>query len=217
MVTAWVSNCGMSNNGRLTILEALTGLNVSVRNFGRCGVRGGSTAAQYHDTVWEESSENWKALRKGTLRVPLAPNMARENFYEGGVSLFYYAAENTNCEHYHTEKMLNGYNSGAVPIYLGSSLTAREWFPNNSAIYVADYPNITDLAKHLLYLAGNETAYNEYLAWRKLPIPPHAKEKIDFGAVTKTPKRFCDICEFLHKNYHNRTRVFKAVTRERCK
>jgi len=143
-------------------------------------------------------------------------NMATENLYTGGVSLFYYAAENTNCEHYHTEKPWNGINSGAVPIYLGSSLTAKQYFPEKSMIYVSDFATTKDLADHLIYLSNNETAYNEYLAWRKQPIPDFLKEKIALGLTSRTPKRFCDVCKFLHENFDNRTRVFKAQSRDRC-
>ena len=217
MVSAWISNCHLSTNRRLKILEQLIKFGVSVHNYGKCRLKGESPIAEpYHDLVWEASSPNFSQLRAKNLTVANALPIPQDNLYHGGVSLFYYAAENTNCEYYHTEKPWLALSSGAVPIYLGSSLTAREFFPENSMIYFSDFDSVVSLASHLLYLASNETAYNAYLAWRKRPLPPHLQSKIALGLTARKPERWCHICEFLHKNYNNSSRGFRAETQERC-
>jgi len=247
MVTAFISNCAVNSNGRLRVLEQFIKLGVTVKNRGRCHIEGtprikasDRKETYIHNDTFELSSPNWSLLRNKTLKPPnIATQIAWENMYQGGSSLFYYAAENSNCEDYHTEKVWNGFNSGAVPIYLGSNLTYKDHFPENSVIHVYDFPDLPSLAKHLLYLANNETAYNKYLEWRKNPLPKHVQEKIDHAKGSlqtrisslkihfysdtqfcvslawKNPK-WCKSCEYLHQNWNSPTRGFKAQDPARC-
>ena len=218
MISVFISNCAISNNNRLGILEHLSRMGVTAKNHGRCPLNGpGQNAMITHDPAFEEKSWLWSRLRDNTMQPPKgAIHMARDNIYQGGSSLFYYAAENTNCEYYHTEKPWNGFNSGAVPIYLGSNLTHREFFPKHSYIHVLDFPDYDALGNHLLYLASNETAYNEYLAWRKEPLPEFLASKIASGLTSRQPERWCTLCEYLHKNWKNSSRGFKAQKPDRC-
>ena len=98
---------------------------------------------------------------------------------------FYFAFENTIEPGYVTEKVFDALKSGVIPVYLGDSHTCRKLMPHpNAAIYADDYfvdvsPDmnteggrnlhslkVDKLANYLTYLSGNETAYNEHLAWR---------------------------------------------------
>ena len=82
---------------------------------------------------------------------------------------FFLSWENSYCDGYITEKFFErSLQIGLVPViltngYLSDSTVA----PPGSYINILDYPDIESLAKHLKYLDGNDTAYNEYHAWRK--------------------------------------------------
>jgi hypothetical protein len=57
--------------------------------------------------------------------------------------------------------------SGTVPVYLGDAAHLKSLLPHpKAAIFVDDFPNISELAKYLTYLTTNETAYEEHRAWR---------------------------------------------------
>ncbi len=53
-----------------------------------------------------------------------------------------------------------------MPLYDGAR-NAYEYVPSSkSAIYAYDFPSAKELAAYLLYLDKNDTAYQEYLAWK---------------------------------------------------
>lgn len=85
---------------------------------------------------------------------------------------FYFSFENSfHCRDYITEKLYrNGFQYGAVPVVWG---TAKESYlaiaPPNSFIHAEDFSSPTELAKYLLYLDSNDTAYREYFKWREDP------------------------------------------------
>jgi hypothetical protein len=54
-----------------------------------------------------------------------------------------------------------------VPLYDGAR-NAHEYVPSSkSAIYAYDFPSAKELAAYLLYLDKNDTAYQEYLTWKR--------------------------------------------------
>jgi hypothetical protein len=58
---------------------------------------------------------------------------------------------------------------GTVPIYWGDGDHLKKLLPDpKAAIFVSDYPNATALVDYLKYLMTNETAYEEYRAWRNV-------------------------------------------------
>ena len=106
---------------------------------------------------------------------------------------FYLALENSYCKDYHTEKFYNnGLIKGLVPITFKAFESSWKTkanramiAPPNSYINILDYPDIKSFAKHLNYLNNNDTAYNEYHAWRK-----------DYKMVS--PSR-CSVCQQMHE------------------
>jgi hypothetical protein len=68
-----------------------------------------------------------------------------------------------------TEKLYRAYLRGQVPVYRGAPNVA-ELAPPHSYVDAHDFATPADLAKYLVYLAGNDTAYNEYQAWRHSSI-----------------------------------------------
>ena len=109
---------------------------------------------------------------------------------------FYLAFENSFCKEYVTEKYwANALYNDAIPIVLGGGPYSdpKVGIPG-SFINVADFDSITHLADYLKYLAANDTAFNEYFAWKqKYTIIPNYFWP--YGSYWP-----CKACELLHKN-----------------
>ncbi|XP_076816990.1 alpha-(1,3)-fucosyltransferase 7-like isoform X2 [Clavelina lepadiformis] len=85
---------------------------------------------------------------------------------------FYLSFENAQyCKDYMTEKFwLNAIASGRVPVVWGPSKEDVEKLaPTGSFIHTDDFKTPADLAKYLLYLDSNDTAYGEYFEWVEHP------------------------------------------------
>ena len=103
---------------------------------------------------------------------------------------FFLALENSFCEDYHTEKLYwQGYTKELIPItfFDYDELKNKPFLvpAPKSFINIFDFPNMEALADHLNYLSNNDTAYNEYHAWRN-----------DF---TVRGMDRCSLCEEAHK------------------
>ncbi|XP_026694345.2 4-galactosyl-N-acetylglucosaminide 3-alpha-L-fucosyltransferase FUT6-like [Ciona intestinalis] len=116
-----------------------------------------------------------------------------EFFNEIGRYKFYFAFENSyHCRDYITEKVWeNAFLSGTVPVIWGpTKRDAEEVLPPGSFIHVDDFYSTQELAKYLLYLDRNVTAYREYFSWWFLN---------ETGYVEK-PVGLCKLCRMLHSN-----------------
>uniref|UniRef100_A0A915EI56 Fucosyltransferase n=1 Tax=Ditylenchus dipsaci TaxID=166011 RepID=A0A915EI56_9BILA len=105
---------------------------------------------------------------------------------------FYYAAENSICTDYITEKLWNqGYGFLVVPIVLRRKIVEK-YVPPHSFIAVDDYPTIQELAIHLKRLISNREEYMKYFEWRRdyqtiiLDQRQHASAERLWG--------FCQVC-----------------------
>jgi hypothetical protein len=89
---------------------------------------------------------------------------------------FVIAIENSNCEDYVTEKLIDALASASIPIVASrdGKPDYRRFAPKHSYINVYDYPSTKELAAYLNYLSNNETAYNEYLWFRQPPANKYA-------------------------------------------
>ncbi|KAG1152378.1 hypothetical protein G6F37_000210 [Rhizopus arrhizus] len=115
---------------------------------------------------------------------------------------FYLAIENANCEDYATEKLYDTFMMSAVPIVDGPS-SYRGYLPTNrSVIYMDAYPDPKDLADYIDYLDKNDTAYLEYLSFRRDAVNLAAKDRLEpafidqWGDALEHKKRsdYCSIC-----------------------
>jgi hypothetical protein len=61
-------------------------------------------------------------------------------------------------------RLLKGYN--IVPVVYGYG-SYESQIPKSAYINALDFESPTDLAKYLLYLDSNATAYNQYFKWKK--------------------------------------------------
>lgn len=220
MVSAWISNCDWEPSQRLKMAQELSSHGVSVRNYGRCPIEGDSLASPEYDLNWEHLHPAWNQVRGGNYRPrgSFLCSRCHENILFGGASPFYFAAENSICEFYHTEKAYLGLLAGSVPIYLGHDSAKRGgYFPVNSVIFASDYSSPRELASYLLQLMANETAYNAYFKWRNHPLPSSLREKIDLGLKIRQLEGFCWMCDFLRREWNNHSWAFRGQDPARCR
>ncbi|MEO8485856.1 MAG: glycosyltransferase family 10 [Betaproteobacteria bacterium] len=90
---------------------------------------------------------------------------------------FTLAFENSIAPDYVTEKFFDALIAGSVPVVLGAP-NVRDFAPSaHSYIDKADFDGPAALAAYLRGLAADETAYAEYLAWKRSGLSP------EFGAM----------------------------------
>ena len=99
---------------------------------------------------------------------------------------FYLSFENAFCDDYVTEKFWRILGLQVIPVVLGGA-NYSEIAPKKSFINVNDFQSPAELAKYLLYLDANVTAYAEYFEWKKY-----------FDRFEASPKVFCNLCEALN-------------------
>ena len=81
---------------------------------------------------------------------------------------FYLSFENSLCTEYNTEKVflyLAEPKLYVIPVVLG--LSHEDALPKGSYIDIRNFESPLELAKYLLYLDANQTAFLEYFYWRK--------------------------------------------------
>lgn len=79
---------------------------------------------------------------------------------------FYFAFENSIEPGYVTEKLFQSLEPGTIPVYLGAPDVPRITSRSKAFINAMDFESPEDLAKYLLYVADNKTAFMEYHTWR---------------------------------------------------
>lgn len=81
---------------------------------------------------------------------------------------FYFAMENSYCDHYITEKYYeNGLNSGLIPIVLGGADYKDSKFAlQGSYINIEEFHDLKTLATYLKQVAKNETLFNSFFWWK---------------------------------------------------
>ena len=102
----------------------------------------------------------------GVHKYPKSDNAAAKQMVRE--SKFYASFENSLCSGYITEKFWKALMLGTVPLAYGGQ-DRRDYeilAPPKSFIHVDDFATPEALAKYLLYLDHNETAYREYFDWR---------------------------------------------------
>ena len=117
-----------------------------------------------------------------------------ESLAATGKYKFYLAFENAVCRWYITEKAQRPLLAGLVPIVYGGfeKMEYIKTLPPNSFIDVRDFTSPEQLAKYLLYLSTNTTAYMAYHAWRT--------DYIVWPGVYHDvlAQMLCSICQALH-------------------
>uniref|UniRef100_A0A7S3ZD39 Fucosyltransferase n=1 Tax=Lotharella globosa TaxID=91324 RepID=A0A7S3ZD39_9EUKA len=110
---------------------------------------------------------------------------------------FHLALENCDEKDWVTEKLYQTLMAGIVPVYVGCD-NVNQFIPKNAFIRARDFSEPKKLADYLKYLAGNETAYNEYHAWRTNgPSSPEWKH-MNWTFDRSTANGFCQVCQNIH-------------------
>lgn len=134
------------------------------------------------------------------------PEPERRNKHKVMRGYKYYAAFENGCvEDYITEKLWGAFASGTLPVYLGAP-NIMDHVPAKSIINVKDFPSTAALAAHIEYLNSNQTAYDEYHAWRYRPLPDGFVRKYNMTHVDTK----CRICRHVSK------RLSISPCAERC-
>ena len=103
---------------------------------------------------------------------------------------FYLSFENSFCVDYITEKYWFPLNHSIVPVVMGgASYENKQLAIPGSFINTANFESVEALAKYLLYLNANDTAYNEYFLWKK-----------DFKPITLFYSWPCEVCTALNND-----------------
>ena len=115
---------------------------------------------------------------------------------------YYYAAENSNCRDYITEKAFWTSFNSIIPVVRGGGNYSL-YFPKDSVIDVRDFSHPNFLARHLVSVANDMSLYAQYFKWKRQYIPKIYEE--DGGM----DNHYCQLCSRLHQQqkfqriYHN--------------
>jgi alpha-1,3-fucosyltransferase len=101
---------------------------------------------------------------------------------------FYFAFENSICKDYVTEKFFKILHYNIIPVVLGGA-DYSNYAPRSAYIDVLDFETPRDLAKYLIYLSKNHTAYNSYFKW---------KQWININNNNLFQAYICEMCIKLH-------------------
>lgn len=112
---------------------------------------------------------------------------------------FTLAFENAIAPDYVTEKFFEPLIAGSVPVYLGAP-NIEDFAPGNKCyINVNSFSSVKSLADYLLELNNNDEKYQEYLAWKNLPLRESFIRKASFiGDGSPLLK----LCRLLKKIYN---------------
>jgi len=113
---------------------------------------------------------------------------------------FVLAMENINEEGYITEKIMNVFFSGAIPIYWGTDYIKRIFNPE-SFIYVPDFASYNDCAKYVFELSSNPTKLLKMQQAEKFNKNLSAND-IDYSKYYNeiSPQWVLDISEYIKNN-----------------
>lgn len=111
---------------------------------------------------------------------------------------FCMAMENSNYEDYVSEKLWEALEAGCLPIYMGAPNIITDFLPLPNAAIAYDplTSSPAKLAEELRRLARNETAYNEAMEWRTLPLNELSKGYQRLHDIWATrPRLECQLCQ----------------------
>ena len=109
---------------------------------------------------------------------------------------FYLAFENSCCQDYVSEKILNAFRSGVVPVVAGPRDYSTYAPTDHSVINVRDFESPRHLAAYLDRVASNRTLYESYLSYKPSVGAAPLTEKFKAVWADRGPwSVFCEIGE----------------------
>ena len=82
---------------------------------------------------------------------------------------FCLAFEDRDSPGYVTGKVFDCHRAGSIPVYMGTS-EVLNFVPKGSIIYAGDFGSSFDLAEYLVEVAMNESLFQSYFDWKKIPL-----------------------------------------------
>eukprot|EP00039_Didymoeca_costata_P025079 m.12265 g.12265 ORF g.12265 m.12265 type:complete len:393 (-) comp4624_c0_seq1:28-1206(-) len=139
LVAMMISNCHPKNNRAVYLRELMK--HVEVASYGKCD-RNKETDTHAYENQYRTKKQHIFSRHR-----------------------FAIAFENSNCVDYITEKIVDAYFAGAIPVYMGAP-NIKEYVPKNSYVDASVFEKPSDLAAHLKSIAENREKYYSYHAWR---------------------------------------------------
>jgi alpha-1,3-fucosyltransferase 10 len=108
--------------------------------------------------------------------------------------------ENSLASDYVSEKLWDGMSAGCLPIYYGAPNIAEHLpMPNAVIDYQALGASPEKLAIEIRRLQSNETAYNETMTWRSMPLESLGSGYQKLVALSKLEHTQCRLCKLVAK------------------
>ncbi|CAI5952829.1 unnamed protein product [Closterium sp. NIES-65] len=126
--------------------------------------------------------------------------------------LFSFAFENTCEGDYVTEKYWQCLVAGSIPVVIGAPNIANFAPSPNSYLEIKSLEDVPRVAQQMVTLAGNQTAYDEMLAWKKDGPSQAFIANMDLSAVHSS----CRLCIFLADRIRRKD-LDAAKTRRPCR
>lgn len=187
LMSVVISNCGAGSR-RDEVLGKLRELNISIANYGDCN----NLNADWNDLPLNDISPRQKSLLEQLSR---SGKFGQKDAAIAG-HLFHFAAENSICDWYHTEKPFQALKVGTLGIYIGAR-TIYPYLPEKSMLVIWDYKNVYELVKHLHELANDEAKYREYMMWRRKPIAEPVMDILSVAYAERSPQWLCELCKLV--------------------
>ena len=106
---------------------------------------------------------------------------------------FCLAFEDGDSPGYVTEKVFDCHRAGSIPVYLGPP-EVLDFVPKGSIIYAGDFGSSFDLAEYLIEVAMNETLFQSYFDWKRIPLET---EFVDRNKPFWDYKMQCRVCRYV--------------------
>merc|ERR1719512_93232 len=138
LISVWISNCALDTMHRLDVAEDLDAAGVHFASYGEC--LHNSDQRGWQSLLQVGATEGVRNAHKFLARTRMPPSQKDQDMYDTSAKHpFFFAAENSDCAYYHTEKVYHGLLSGSIPVYLGNSHTIDAFVPRGSIIKAADF------------------------------------------------------------------------------
>lgn len=191
LASTMISSGGKTPNARGRVIELLEENGISTSHYGAYRRNARFSATPQHSRF--EKYKEWH-LQRAAHPAALNKIKAISNH------LFHLAFENSDCPWYHTEKVFQALAAGTIPVYLGAR-TIGLIMPRHSFIEVKHYKTAQQLARHMLYIAHNQTIYQSYFAWRgiaeKEGLPSNMRNFATRHTLQQVSDNMCKMCKMV--------------------
>ena len=123
---------------------------------------------------------------------------------------FVICMENTIKDGYITEKIINGFKSGAIPIFWGDSKKAKELFNEKAFICVNDYPTLEDCVNHIINLFNDKQRLME-MASEPVFNNNLMPDILQTNNYDNPPEIYRNIAQQIYNMYTNNESVSKQI------